>query len=54
MDVRWICEIMGMAEKVRGEDSSGRELWRRCGTTGMYTAAEEMQDRKIRYVGRHI
>ena len=35
-----------MAEKISGEDSGGRARWRRCGTTGMYTAAEEMRGRQ--------
>ena len=33
---------VGMAEKVSGEDIGGRARWRRCRTTGMDTAAEEM------------
>ena len=43
---------MGMADKVSGEDIRGREWWRRCGTTGMDTAAEEMWDGNIRDVGQ--
>ena len=33
------CRIIGMVEKVSGEDSGRRSQWRRCGTAGMYTAA---------------
>ena len=32
--------IMGMADKVGGEDSGGRVWWQRYGTTGIDTAAE--------------
>ena len=35
--------IMVMSDKVSGEDSGVRAQWRRCGTTGMDTAAEEMR-----------
>ena len=41
-----------MEEKVSGEDSGVQEQWRRCRTTGMNTAAEEMQDGNIRDVGQ--
>ena len=43
MKAWWRCEIMGMADKVSGEESRGRAWWRRYGTTGMDTAAEEMR-----------
>ena len=44
---------MGMADKVSvSKDSDGRSRWRRCRTTGMDMAAEEIQDRNRRYVGR--
>ena len=43
---------MGMLEKVRGEESKGRALWRRCRKTGMDTATEEMRDGNIRDVVR--
>ena len=51
MEVQWRCGIMEMEDKVSGEDSSGQAWWMRCGTTGMYTAAEEMWDGNIRDVG---
>ena len=35
---------VGMADKVISEDSVGRARWRRCRTTGMYMAEEEMWD----------
>ena len=44
--------IMGVAEKIRGEDSSGRAQWKRFGKTGMDTAAADMQDGNRRDVGR--
>ena len=52
MEVRCRFGIMYMVDKVNGEDSSGRALWRRCGTTGMDTAMEEMRDGNRRDVGR--
>ena len=36
--------ITGMLDKVSSEDSDGRERWRRCGTTCIDTAVEEMRD----------
>ena len=42
---------MGMADKVSGKDSGGIARWRRCGTIGIDTAAEEMRDVNIRDVG---
>ena len=51
MEARWRCGIMGMADKFRGEDSGGRKRWRRCGTTWMDTAAEEMRYGNRRDVG---
>ena len=42
MDVRWRCRIIGMVDKVSSKDSGGRAWWRRCGATGMDTAAEEI------------
>ena len=44
--------IMGMADNVSGEDSGGQTRWRRCGTIGMDTEAENMRDGNRRYVGR--
>ena len=44
--------IMGMADRVSSEYSNGQAWWRRCGTTGIYTAAEEMRDGNRRDVGR--
>ena len=44
MELRWRCRIIGMADKVSGEDSVRRAWWRRCRTTGMDMAAEEMWD----------
>ena len=41
-----------MTDKVRNEDSGGRARWRRCGTTGMDTAVEEMRYGKRRNVGQ--
>ena len=35
---------VGMADKVIGEESGGRARWRRCRTTGMDIAADEMWD----------
>ena len=49
---RWRCGIMGMADKVSGEDSSGQAQWRKCGTTGIDTVSEEMQDGNGRNVGQ--
>ena len=46
--------IMGMADKVSGEDSGERVWWQRCGTTWMDTAAEDMRDSNRRYVGQQI
>ena len=45
-------KIMGIADKISGEDSIGQEQWRRCGTTGMDTEFEKMLDGNRRYVGR--
>ena len=44
--------IMGIADMVSGEDSSGRAWWRRYSTTWMDTAAEEMRDDNRRDVGQ--
>ena len=44
MEERWRCRIIGMEDKVGGEYSGVRAWWRRCGTAGMDTAAEEMWD----------
>ena len=44
MEAQWGCGMMGMTDKVSGEDSGGRARWRRCATTGVDTAAEEMRD----------
>ena len=38
------CGKVGISDKVGGEDSGGRARRRRCGTTGMNTAAEEIRD----------
>ena len=35
---------VGMAYKAIGEDSGGQSWWRRCRTTGMDTAVEDMWD----------
>ena len=35
-----------MTDKFSGEDSGRQEWWRRCRTTGMDTAVEEMWDGK--------
>ena len=43
--------ITVMEDKVNGEDSGGQVRWRRCGTTGIDKAVEEMLDGKRRYVG---
>ena len=43
-----------MAYMVSGEDSGGRARCRRCGTTGIDTAVEEMRDSNRRDVGRLI
>ena len=45
--------IMGLADKISGEDSGGRAHWRICGTTGMYMVVEEMWDSNRRYVGQY-
>ena len=50
-EVKWRCGIMGMADKVRGEDSGERSQWQRCGTTCMDMAAEEMRDSNRRDKG---
>ena len=48
----WLrCRIMGMVDKVSGEDGGGRARWQRCGTTGMDTEVEEMRDGNRRDVG---
>ena len=52
MEARWRCGIMGMADKVSGEDSGGRARWHKIRTTGMDMAAEEMRDGNRRYVGQ--
>ena len=44
--------IMGMAEKISSEDIGGQARWRRCGTTDMDTAVEEIWDGNIRGVVR--
>ena len=44
MEARWIFRIIGMEDKVSSEDSGGQARWRRCGTTGMYMAADDMWD----------
>ena len=44
MEARWRFRIIGMAYKVGGEYGIGRAWWRRCGTTGMNMAAEEIWD----------
>ena len=54
MKARWRCGIMGMSDKVGGEDSGRRARWRRCRTTGIDTAVEEMRDGNTRDVGRRI
>ena len=46
--------IMGITDKVSGEDSGVRAQWRRCGTKDMDTTAEEIWDGNRRYVGRRI
>ena len=51
MEERQRCRIMGTEYKVSGEDSGGQAWWRRCGTTGIDTAAEEMRDVNRRDVG---
>ena len=43
MEERQRCRIMGTEYKISGEDSGGQAWWRRCGTTGIDTAAEEMR-----------
>ena len=43
--------ITGMAKKISDEDSSVQARWRRCGTTCMDKAMEDMQDGNIRDVG---
>ena len=52
MEARRRCRIMGVVDKVVVEDSDGRSRWRRCRTTGMDTAAEEMWEGNRRDVGR--
>ena len=52
MEARWRCGIMRMTDKFSGEDSYGQARWWKCGTTGMNTAAEEMQDGNRRDVGQ--
>ena len=52
MEARCRCEIMGVADKVNGEYSSGQAWWRRCVTTGIDTVAEEMWDGNRRDVER--
>ena len=44
--------IMGMTDKVSGENSGGRARWQRCLTTMIDTALEEMGDNNRRDVGR--
>ena len=44
--------IMGMADKVSGEDIGGLAWWQRFGTTGIDTVVDEMQDGNRRDVGR--
>ena len=41
-----------MEDKIGGEESGGRERWRRCGKIGMDLEVEEMWDGKRRDVGR--
>ena len=53
MEARWRFWIIGIEDKVSGEDSSGRAWWQRCGTTGMDTAAEVMQDGNILGIHQH-
>ena len=36
--------IMGMEDKISGEDSGGQAWWRRCGTTCMDTVVKEIRD----------
>ena len=52
MEMRWIYRIIGMADKFSGEDRGGRAWWRRCGTTGIDTVAEEMWNGNRWDVGR--
>ena len=52
MEARLRCGIMGMLDKFSGEDSGGRPRWRRCRTTYMHTAAEEIWDGNRRDVGQ--
>ena len=52
MEAQWRREIMGMEDKVSGEESGGRAWWRKRRTTGIDTAAEEMRDGSRRYVER--
>ena len=44
--------IMGMADKVSGEETVELSRWRRCGTTYMNTVAEEMRDGNRRDMGQ--
>ena len=46
------CGIMGMTDKVSGEDGGGWAGWQRCEKIGMDKAAEEMRDGNRRDVGR--
>ena len=54
MEVRWRCGIMVMTDKVSGKDRGRQAQWRRCGTTGMDKAVEEMRDSNRRDVGQQI
>ena len=47
MEARWRFRIIGMADKVSGEDSGGRAQWRILGKTGIDTATEEIWDGNI-------
>ena len=44
--------IMGTVDNISGEESGRRALWRICGTKGMDTVVEEIQDGSRRDVGR--
>ena len=46
--------IMGMTDKVSGEDSGVRARLRRCGTKDMDTTAEDIRDGNRRNVGQQI
>ena len=52
MEARCRCGIMRMEDKVSGEESGRQARYQRCGTTGMDTAVEEMQDSNRRDVGQ--